>query len=583
MGAARYRLALVGPFRLSRPDGKRVEIASKKGMALIAMLATARDGERTREWINDKLWGSRENAQARSSLRRELSNLRKLLNSGPTELLVCTRDRVALNLEHLAIDVGPGSPPNGSAGAKFQDEFLEGLDIPQEEGFEEWLRQQRSVQNEQAQPSEPRRNGNGSRPFTPLQVHPEPPATEALEAALAPRAFTSGPSVAVLRLANLTGNSDDAYFAEGFRQELINALSRLRWLTVIAGDSGEGKSAASSSDATRLGAKYLIDGTLRKTNELMFIDVRLYEAVRAQVVWSKRLEIVRPLVATALDECLKEVVAHLGAKIDRDEQLSARERPSLNATVTDLVWRGRWHLNRLKRGDSDRAQELFAKALALDPHSPEALINATHALAWAIWSGRQPPHRVHEVRRLAQQSMEADPSDGRAYWLAGTAETWLRHMKPALDLLFQAVELTPSLAIAHAQIGCTLNLCGKPDQASQHLQLARRLSPFDVHLFFVFGELAMMSSLQQDYANALAYADLSIARRQHYWYSHMVKVDALVRLGEKRQASEAVRELMALRPNFTCSYIDWIPFEDQSLNKRFADSVLSVSPFLASA
>jgi tetratricopeptide (TPR) repeat protein len=173
--------------------------------------------------------------------------------------------------------------------------------------------------------------------------------------------------------------------------------------------------------------------------------------------------------------------------------------------------------------------------------------------------------------------MRADPSDGRAYWLAGTAETWLRHMQPALDLLYQAVELTPSLAIAHAQIGSTLNLSGGHEKAGGHLELARRLSPFDVHLFFVLGELAMRSSLLRDYREAIAYADLAIVRREQYWYAHMVKIDALFRLGETQQAKVAFEELRAVRPRFTTKYIDWIPFEDRSVNHRFVESVASLS------
>jgi tetratricopeptide (TPR) repeat protein len=283
------------------------------------------------------------------------------------------------------------------------------------------------------------------------------------------------------------------------------------------------------------------------------------------------------VVATALDECLQELVAHLGAKIEHGEQSSAREKPASNANVTDLLWRGRWHLNRLQHADIDKAQGLFAKALALDPHSSEALINVTHALGWAIWTGRQPAQRVHEMRRLAQQSMHADPCDGRPYWLAGTAETWLGHMRPALDLLSQAVELTPSLAIAHAQIGCTLNLSGRPNKAGKHLELARRLSPFDVHLFFVLGELAMMCSLLEEYREAIAYADLAIVRREQYWYAHMIKIDALVQLGDRKNAQAAFEELKALKPHFSCSYIDWIPFEDRSLNRRFAESVSAVA------
>ena len=572
--ASKFKLRLLGPFSLVDPEGHRIPVPSRKGAALIAMLAVSKDGERARGWLQTQLWGSREPKEANGSIRRELSELRKRLNRQSRTPLICERDRVQLDLSIVSVDVFESDDAARTLDFGQPGEFLEGFDIPGEEGFEDWLREQRdhliraAMDRAQALTTAPR----VSAPTTLSESDFKWPVGGA----------SDGPSIAVLHFANLTGNPDEAYFAEGFKHELINRLSRLRWLAVIAGDSGGPRgSTIVSHEARALGAKYLLDGSIRAAGDMTLIDVTLYESKRHQVVWSKRLEIARSVVVTALDECLQELVAHLGAKIDHGEQSSAREREKerviSSANVTDLLWRGRWHLNRLHHPDTEKARELFANALALDPHSPEALINATHALAWAIWSGRQPTQRVYEVRRLAQQSMRADPGDGRAYWLAGTAETWLRHMKPALDLLWQAIELTPSLAIAHAQIGCTLNLSGKPEQAGRHLELARRLSPFDVHLFFVLGELAMTSSLLKDYKDAIAYADLAIVRREQYWYAHMVKIDALVRLGERGQATAAFDELMALRPHFSSAYIDWIPFEDRSLNEIFANSVFSVS------
>jgi TolB-like protein len=563
---SKYKLRLLGPFSVMDPEGRRIVISSRKGAALIAMLAVSKDGERARGWLQTQLWGSREPKEANGSLRRELSDLRQRLNRPSWTPLICERDRVRLDLNIVSIDIFEPDDEAGAHGTGQAGEFLEGIDIPGEEAFEDWLREQRARLAE-----------NPPAKAAPSQA----PAAAALSAPgpMWPgQSASDGPSLAVLRFANLTGDPDDAYFAEGFKQELINRLSRVRWLAVIAGDSDDPRGPTiSSQEARALGAKYFLDGSIRTAADLMRIDVTLYEASRLQAVWSKRIEIARSVIATAFDECLQELVAHLGAKIDHGERSSARERVPSNANITDLLWRGRWHLNRLQHTDSDQAQELFAKALALDPDSPEALINVTHGLAWAIWTGRESGQRVHEMRRLAQRSMRADPSDGRAYWLAGTAETWLRHMQPALDLLFQAVELTPSLAIAHSQIGSTMNLCGKSDQAGGHLELARRLSPFDVHLFFVLGELAMRSSLLGNYREAIAYADLAIVRREQYWYAHMVKIDALFRLGETQQAEVAFEELRAVRPRFTTKYIDWIPFEDRSVNQRFVESVASLA------
>ena len=559
---SKFKLRLLGPFSLVDPEGRRIVISSRKGAALIAMLAVSKDGERARGWLQTQLWGSRESKEANGSLRRELSDLRQRLNRPSWTPLICERDRVRLDLSIVSIDIF--EPDDATAHDAGQPgEFLEGIDIPGEEAFEEWLREQRARLAEN--------------PPVRTAAPPAPAAFAEPGLGWLGQRANDGPSLAVLSFANLTGDPDDAYFAEGFKQELINRLSRMRWLAVIAGDSGGPRVASiSSHEARGLGAKYLVDGSIRTAAaDLMRIDVTLYEAARLQAVWSKRIEIARSVIATAFDECLQELVAHLGAKIDHGERSSARERMPSNANVTDLLWRGRWHLNRLQHSDSDQAQELFARALALDPDSPEALINVTHGLAWAIWTGRESGERVHEMRRLAQRSIRADPSDGRAYWLAGTAETWLRHMQPALDLLYQAVELTPSFAIAYAQLGCTLNLCGKPDEARGHLELARRLSPYDVHLFFVLGELAMRSSLLHDYREAIAYADLAIVRRDQYWYAHVIKIDALVRLGEKSQAKAAFDELLVARPRFAIKYIDWIPFEDRSVNRRFVESVAS--------
>src|SRR3954464_11520194 len=135
----RHTLGLLGPFRLVKPGGERIEIPSKKGVAVIAMLAMAKDGERTRGWLQDKLWGKRQHVEARGSLRRELSNLRKLLNQGAEPLLICERDRVRLPLDLIDVDVR--LPAYSAEGG----DFLEGIDIAGEDGFEEWLRAQRAA------------------------------------------------------------------------------------------------------------------------------------------------------------------------------------------------------------------------------------------------------------------------------------------------------------------------------------------------------------------------------------------------------------------------------------------------------
>jgi tetratricopeptide (TPR) repeat protein len=125
-----YTLRLHGPFALCGPDGTRIAVTSRRGMAMLAMLALAPGRERTRAWIVDKLWPTRGEQQGRSSLRQELATMRRLTSPhGP--LLGADRERVWL--EPGAVEVPRPAP--GIAG-----EILEGLDIPAAEGFEDWLR-----------------------------------------------------------------------------------------------------------------------------------------------------------------------------------------------------------------------------------------------------------------------------------------------------------------------------------------------------------------------------------------------------------------------------------------------------------
>lgn len=566
--SGRFALGLLGPFRLQKPGGERIEIRSKKGIALVAMLAMAEEGERTRGWLQDKLWGKRQHTEGLGSLRRELSNLRRALNQQPTPLLVVARDRVRLRIDLIDIDARKIDDATPGRGALLRGEFLEGLDLPGEDGFEEWLREQRS---ELAQRRE--------RPPQPAQrssVSPLPP--HILDLSAEPPGFDGHPALAVLAFANATGESDHDYLAEGISEELIERLSRIRWLPVIARSSSF--SLSENSDRAlvgrTLGAKYLVEGRLHKRREAYWLATTLSDVGTGHAIWSHRFPLDAAVSGDALEEVASELVAHLEIRIDRAEQGRIRSKRQSELSLTDLIWRGRWHLNRLTRADSEMAQKLFAEALALDPNSPEALIQATFALGWAIWAQRESRDRILEMRRLAQRAIQADPDDGRGYMLAGITEMWLRHPLAAQTLLQQAIGLNPSLALAHAQLGGSFNLAGKPREAIHHLRVALRLSANDPNIFYTLGELALSFGMLGRWSDAIEHADHALARRPAYWYAHVIKIDALVRAKNFTEAAVALNELLTVKPNFSRRYLEWIPFVDQTWISRLVESLKAV-------
>ena len=136
--STKYRMKLLGAFLLVAPNGRRLRLSSKKGVALLGLLATARSGERWRPWIQEKLWGSRALAQGQASLRREIHGLRRIGAIAGIPLIEADHRRVRLALENVVVDMrGERQHPARSG------EFLEGMDVVGEEGFGNWLRQTR--------------------------------------------------------------------------------------------------------------------------------------------------------------------------------------------------------------------------------------------------------------------------------------------------------------------------------------------------------------------------------------------------------------------------------------------------------
>lgn len=313
-----FALNLMGTFRLSTPDGVRLEIASTKGMAIIAMLALAKDGERTRTWLQDRLWGSRQKEQAQSSLRRELSLLRKILNVGLTPFALDTGfNRVKLDLALFRIDVlavGSGAAfPSPVSG-----EFLEGFDIPGEEGFEEWLREQRRTFH----PTSMMAVGTVA-----IQQTAVPQTDLFAGQSTSAQRFVDRPALAVLPFANMTGDAANDYLCEGLSEDLIDRLARLRWLPVIARNSTFTIATGSADPQTvgrRLGARYVLEGRLRQVVGGYTVALNLSDATNNTTFWSHRLPIPLERSQDALDPIVAYLVGVLDVQIDQAEQLRAR-------------------------------------------------------------------------------------------------------------------------------------------------------------------------------------------------------------------------------------------------------------------
>lgn len=527
------RLYLCGPFRIELPNGSRLPVRSKKGQALIAMLATSPSGGRTRAWLQDQLWGSRGREQAQASLRNEILNLNRLFLEAGLPPFGVDRHNVSIDPTGLCVQRVPG-------------EFLEGLDIAGEEGFEDWLRQMRAETEGAASPAAPSAG--------PIQ----------------------SPSLVVLPFVNATGDGDLNYLGEGIADELMHRLSRLRWLMVIAQGILPAASETIADAARRLGARYALTGRLARTVNGFRTSATLTDATSGQVVWARPFAMEAPQAEGALDGIVDQMVALLDDQIDAAEQVRATASRTVPLAVHDLIWRGRWHQNRLTRADLAAAANYFEAAAKMAPDSSLAIVEQAQNLAYRIWSERRPSSSFSEIRHLAQQAIRLDASDARAHMLLGVAETWLKRPELAETILQRAIGLNPNLPIAHEQLATLYNLTGRSAEAIAPLERSLRLSPADFRLFYKLTELALANLLTGNHPRAEALATEAIALRRGYWHAHIIRMNALIRMGRLVDARAARAELMEVRPDFAAEQIHWIPFVDPANNAMLLEGYLKV-------
>lgn len=543
----RFRLELLGAFRLFAPDGSRVQIPSKRSRVLLAMLSSARSGERSRQWLEDHLWGSRGKGPAQASLRRELSNLRSLLNLIDGDpLLRVNRDAVALDLRRVQIDIHDGS--GGTRG-----DFLEGIDLAGEEGFEDWLREERQTlaESRNRRQGEPTGAGSGE-PINPF--------------------FTGQPSIAVL-LQQQDLCPADAALIEGLADDLADRLARLRWLPLVGAPIGtlQIESNASVSRAGKLlNVAYVLHCRLSLGRSF---TLTLSETESGRLLWSRRYELQAPVAASDVERAATDAIAALSMQIETDQQRRVRDRQVQAMTPDELLWRARWHMRRLTREDARQAEVLLAMAALARPDSAEVLIEQGYAQAWKLWAAGADQALIEGLRQRVARVRDLDPHDARGHLLLGILNLWLSRHESAEALMREALLLNPSLSSAYGQLGSCLSLAGRPEEGLGLLQTALKLNPLDTQNFHQFGEMALAHLMLGDLRAAVAQADQALARRPAYLYGHVLKATALQLGGETKGWLEARAALRQLKPDYDPSALEWLPFKDRAWNRKIRQAV----------
>jgi TolB-like protein len=367
------------------------------------------------------------------------------------------------------------------------------------------------------------------------------------------------PAIAVLPFINMSGDPEQEYFSDGISEDIITALSKLRWFLVIARNSSfiyKGKAVHMKQVAEELGVGYVIEGSVRKGGDRVRITAQLNDGATGSHLWAERYDRDLADVFAVQDEITEAIVAAIEPQLYAAENFHAQRKPPDSMDAWDLVMRALSHYWRVTRQDNVVAQALLEKAISIDPSYGQALgvLAASHTfsghMGWADMATIVPV-----AERAALAAIRADSEDPWAHYALGSAYLFTRRFEDSLAEFELALRLNPNFSLAQGYYGLTLAYCGRWEESDVAARRALRLSPRDPFSAIYCGIAAYAQFVGRNYDEAIRLSRESIRHRGDFVGGHRVLTAAAGMAGQDDVARVALQELRRAQPNISLAWI----------------------------
>jgi TolB-like protein len=372
-------------------------------------------------------------------------------------------------------------------------------------------------------------------------------------------ALPERPAIAVLPFTNMSGDREQDYFSDGISEDIITALSKLRWFFVVARNSSfvyKGRAVHMHEIARELGVRYVLEGSVRRSGDRLRISAQLNDATTGSHLWAERYDRELADIFAVQDEITEAIVAAIEPQLYAAESFRAQQKPPGSLDAWDHVMRALSHYWRITREDNLAAQGLLEKATAIDPAYGKALgLLATSHIFGAHMGWADMASTVPVAERAALAAVEADREDAWAHH--GLAYTYLfrRRFDDALAEFELALTLNPNFAMAHAFKGVTLCYAGRWQDGDAAARRALQLSPRDPLASIYCGVVAYAQFIGGNYEEAVQMARESMRQRGDFVGAHRVLTAAAGMLGDPVLAATALEGLRRTQPGISLAWL----------------------------
>jgi TolB-like protein/cytochrome c-type biogenesis protein CcmH/NrfG len=367
------------------------------------------------------------------------------------------------------------------------------------------------------------------------------------------------PAIAVLPFINMSGDSEQEYFSDGISEDIITALSKLRWFFVIARNSSfiyKGKAVHMKQVAEELGVGYVVEGSVRKSGDRVRITVQLNDVTTGSHIWAERYDRGIADVFAVQDEITEAIVAAIEPQVYAAENFRAKRKSPDSMDAWDLVMRALSHYWRVTRQDNVVAQALLEKATAIDPSYGQAhgVLATSHTFSAHMgWEDMAAAMPISE--RAALAAIGADSEDPWAHHALGCVYLFTRRFDDSLAEFELALRLNPNFSLAQGYYGLALSYCGRWEEANVAARRALRLSPRDPFSAVYYGIAAYAQFSGRNYDEAIRLSREGIRQRSDFVGAHRVLTAAAGMAGQMDIARISLQELRRVQPNISLAWV----------------------------